>query len=184
MYGLGMYIFFPTFSLKVDTATDCHLQYAPLGRTTTLADLDYVQPKFFQDSSASAAVPLPVTIEPEANVGLPSSYSSRYPKKPPMPPTPIYDLSNLPPPEYSISLKDLDKEELIQRLYSLEHATNSGTGKAVSAPVPLECMTQVNIINKLYRPNSILSPICPCNTSDPFNIKLHWTAEELHCITG
>jgi hypothetical protein len=101
-----------------------------------------------------------------------------------MPPTPIYDISNLPPPEYSISLKDLDKEELIQRLYSLEHAPNSGTGKAVSAPVPLKCTTQENIINKLHRPNSILPPIRPCNTSNPSNTKLHWTAEELHCITG
>jgi hypothetical protein len=95
MYGLGMYVFFPTFILKVDTATNCHLQYAPLGQTTTLADLDYVQQKFLQDSSAFAAVPLPVTIEPEDDVDL-TSYSSHYPKKTPMLPTPIYDLSNLP----------------------------------------------------------------------------------------
>jgi hypothetical protein len=85
---------------------------------------------------------------------------------------------------HTISLKDLDKEELIQRLYSLEHAPNSGTGKAVSTPIPLECMTQENIINKLHHPNSILSPICPCDMSNPSNTKLHWTAEELHCITG
>jgi hypothetical protein len=183
MYGLGMYVFFPTFILEADTATNCHLQYAPLGWTTTLADLDFVKPKFLQDSSAYAAVPLPVTIEPEDNVDLPS-YSSHYPKKPPTPPTPIYDLSNLPPPEYSISLKDPDKEELIQRLYSLEHAPNSGTGKVVSAPVLLECMTQKNIINKLHRPNSILPPIHPCNTSNLSNTKLHWTAEERHRITG
>jgi hypothetical protein len=183
MYGLGMYVFFPKFILEVDTATDCHLQYAPLGWITTLVDLDYVQPKFLQDSSTSAAVPLPVTIEPEDNIDIPS-YSSNYPKKPPMPPTPIYDLSNLPPPKYSISLKDLDKEELIQWLYSLEHAPNSGTGKVVSAPVPPECMTQENIINKLHRPNLILPPIRPCDTSNPSDTKLHWTAEELHRITG
>jgi hypothetical protein len=183
MYGLGMYVFFPTFILKVDTATNCHLQYAPLGQTTTLADLNYVQPKFLQDSSAFASVPLPVTIKPEDNVDLPS-YSSHYPKKPPMPPNPIYNLSNLPPPEYSISLKDLDKEELIQRLYSLEHAPNSGTGKAVSTPILFECMTQENIINKLHCNNSILPPIHPCNTSNPSNTKSHWTAEELHRITG
>jgi hypothetical protein len=183
MYGLGIYVFFPTFILEVDTATDCHLQYAPLGWTTTLADLDYVQPKFLQDSSASAAVPLLVTIEPEDDVDLPS-YSSHYPKKPPTPPTPIYNLFNLPPPEYSISLTDLNKEELIQRLYLLEHAPNSDTGKEVSAPVPLECMTQENIMNKLHCPSSILPPIRPCNTSNPSDTKLHWTAEELHHITG
>jgi hypothetical protein len=143
-----------------------------LGWTTALADLDYVQPKFLQDSSASATVPLPVTIKPEDNIDL-LSYSSHYPKKPPTPPTPIYDLFNLLPPEYSISLKDLDKEELIQWLYLLKHALNSGTEKAVSAFVPLECMTQEVIINKLHCPNSILPFIRPCNTSNPSDTKSH-----------
>jgi hypothetical protein len=45
-------------------------------------------------------------------------------------------------------------------------------------------MTQENVINKLNRPNSILPPICPCNTPNPSNTKLHSTAEELHCIIG
>jgi hypothetical protein len=31
MYGLGFHVFFPTFIIKVDTATDCHLHYAPVG---------------------------------------------------------------------------------------------------------------------------------------------------------
>jgi hypothetical protein len=95
-----------------------------------LAELDYVQPKFLYDSSASPAVPLPATIEPEDDIDL-SSYASHYPKKPPTPPTSIYNLSTLLPPEYSISLKDLNKDKLsIQRLYSLEHANNSDPGKA------------------------------------------------------
>jgi hypothetical protein len=46
MFGLRMYVFFLMFIPKVDITTDCHLQYAPFGWTTTLADLDYVQPKF------------------------------------------------------------------------------------------------------------------------------------------
>ena len=46
MYGLGMHVFFPTFIIEVDTATDCHLRYAPIGRQGRLPDLDYVQPKF------------------------------------------------------------------------------------------------------------------------------------------
>jgi hypothetical protein len=172
MYGLGMCVFFSTCILEVDTTTNCHLQYAPLGWTTTLADLDYVQPKFLQDSPAFAAVPLPITIELEDNVDLPS-YSSHYQKKPPMLPTPIYDLSNLLPPEYSINLKDLDKQELIQRLYLLEHAPNFGTGKVFSAPVPHKCTTHDNIINKLHHPNSILPPIPPCDMSNPPDTKSH-----------
>jgi hypothetical protein len=48
MFGLGMHVFFPTFILEVDTTTDCHLHYAPIGRGARLPDLDYVQPKLAQ----------------------------------------------------------------------------------------------------------------------------------------
>jgi hypothetical protein len=66
MYGLGMYVFFPSFIIEVDTATNCHLRYQPLGRTLGLADLDYVQPKHTPSASTTAATPSPpVTIEPD-----------------------------------------------------------------------------------------------------------------------
>jgi len=53
MFGLGMHVFFPTFILEVDTATDCHLQYKPISRNTLLSNLDYVQPKSVPSKSAS-----------------------------------------------------------------------------------------------------------------------------------
>jgi hypothetical protein len=69
MYGLGMYVFFPSFIIEVDTATDCHLQYQPLGRTLGLADLDYIQPKHTPLASTTAATPSPpVTIEPDDSI--------------------------------------------------------------------------------------------------------------------
>jgi hypothetical protein len=40
MHNLGIYIFFPTFIVEVDTATDCHLSYEPIGRSGTLPSLD------------------------------------------------------------------------------------------------------------------------------------------------
>ena len=122
------YVFFPTFILEVDTVTNCHLQYAPLGRTTSLADLNYVQPKFLNDSSASTVSPLLVTLTPDDNVPHPVT---------PTPEEDVDPISNFPPPEYSISLQDLDRDELIQRLYSLEHAPTLAKGKAGLAPVCL-----------------------------------------------
>jgi hypothetical protein len=159
----------------VDTATNCHLQYAPLGLTTSLADLDFIQPKFLEDSSASTVSPLLVTLMPDDNIPRPVTLT---------PEDDVDPISDFPPPEYSISLQDLDRDELIQWLYSLEHAPTSAKRKAGLAPVPLECMTQENIINKLHRPNSILPPVRPCNTPNPSDTKSHWTAEELHHITG
>jgi hypothetical protein len=130
MYGLGMYIFFQTFILEVDTSTDCHLQYEPIGHSAKLADLDYVQPKKAKACSALVTVAPPidlVLVEPDKddNTDLPL-YASHYPKKPPSPPTLLYNLINLPPPAYSVSLKDLDCDKLIQQLYSLEHPLPAG----------------------------------------------------------
>jgi hypothetical protein len=63
-----MHTFFPTLILKVDTATDCHLQYKPIGRCTTLNQLDYVHPTSSTCQSASMAEapsPIPAIIKPE-----------------------------------------------------------------------------------------------------------------------
>jgi hypothetical protein len=42
--GIGIHVYFPTFVLLVDTSKDCHLAYKPLGRSTPLKTLHYVQP--------------------------------------------------------------------------------------------------------------------------------------------
>jgi hypothetical protein len=128
MYGLGMYVFFLLFILEVDTATDWHLQYEPIGCQTTLDQLDYVQPKFSCAPSATmakASSDLPTIIEPvDENTNNNSikapTYTSHWPKKPPVPSTPTFNLAKLPPPAYSIRLKDFDWDALIQRLYTLE----------------------------------------------------------------
>jgi hypothetical protein len=40
----GILIYFPTFILSVDTTSDCHLSYEPLGWTVPLCSLHYIQP--------------------------------------------------------------------------------------------------------------------------------------------
>jgi hypothetical protein len=101
MYGLGMYVFFSTFILEVDTATDCHLQYKPLGCSTGLPDLDYEWPKKANTRLAVVTVappttPILVEFDNKDNPKFPS-YASHYPKKPPSPPTVLYSLTNLSP---------------------------------------------------------------------------------------
>ena len=52
----GMFVYFPTFVLKVDTSVDCHLDYQHMGRSLALSDLDYVQPRCeLTDSPATAS---------------------------------------------------------------------------------------------------------------------------------
>ncbi len=174
-YGLGMYVFFPTFILEVDTATDCHLQYKPLGRSTGLLDIDYVQPKKATSHLALVTVAPPtalVLVEPDDkdNTKLPL-YASHYPEKPPSPPTLSYDPTNLPPLAYFVSLKDLDCDKLIQWLYLLKHPLPSI--KDYLAPPSLLCMMQDNIIQHLHHSGTTLPQVLPCNTPNELDTKLH-----------
>jgi hypothetical protein len=41
----GMHVYFPGAVLTVDTSSDCHLSYKPLGKTPGLSSLHYVQPR-------------------------------------------------------------------------------------------------------------------------------------------
>ncbi len=67
MHSLGMHVFFPSFIMEVKTATDCHLYYKPIGRACRLADLDYVQPKYVTNRSASATATTPVPPQPTSS---------------------------------------------------------------------------------------------------------------------
>jgi hypothetical protein len=184
MFGLGMYVFFPTCILEVDTAADCHLHYKPIGCHTTPDQLNYVQPKSLKHQSASTATaPLPTlaVIEPDNNdndADITPTYASHWPKKPPSPPVPKQDLTHLPPPAYSISLKDLDWEALIQQLYTLEATGQSPT------PPPLLPMSTDEIVCHLHPTGSQPPPIQPYDTPNASETKSLWTSEELHCITG
>ena len=190
MQGLGMYIFFPFFIVEVDTATNCHLSYAPIGRAATMSSLDYVQPIHARNSAfatASTPPPAPVVIEADDNDVPPDAlptYVSYWLKKPPAPPAPPVVLPVIPPPTYSIRLKDLTREELIQCLYSVKHAhcpANGNDFPAQRSPlVKLECMSDEEIIATLHQPHSRLPPVRPCDTHNALETKQAYTPEELH----
>ncbi len=44
-YETGMHVYFPGVVLTVDTSSDCHLSYKPLGKTAPLSSLHFVQPQ-------------------------------------------------------------------------------------------------------------------------------------------
>jgi hypothetical protein len=52
------------------------------------------------------------------------------------------------------------------------------------APSKLKCMSEDNIVTYLHHPDSCLSPICPCDTSNLSKSKTTYTPEEVHCLTG
>jgi hypothetical protein len=78
MHNLGIFVFFPTFILEVNTEMDCHLSCEPIGRMGKLPSLDYVQPMTIVSSlSTTMATPsAPTVIEDDDNAdAIPFSYT-------------------------------------------------------------------------------------------------------------
>ncbi len=180
MFGLGFHIFFPTFILKVDTATNCHLIYAPVGRSAGLPDLDYVQPKFPPKASASAtsaaSIP-PATIKPDDNKSSDNAvqeddvtYVPHWPKHPPsLSPTAIA-LNSITPTEFTKSLNNMTAAELTKLLFKEAAPTDSspldGQRKCKTSD-PLTCMDTKDIMELVHTQDSSPPPVRPCDTPNP-----------------
>ncbi len=66
----GFHVYFPTFILLVDTSSNCHLSYEPLGKSAPLRTLQYVQlccaARLYPSKTLAlslATTPLPMVIE-------------------------------------------------------------------------------------------------------------------------
>ena len=71
-YETGMHVYFPGVVLTVNTSSDCHLSYEPLGKTVALSLLHYVQPccpPVVYPTERSALLALP---HPSSDSSLPS----------------------------------------------------------------------------------------------------------------
>jgi hypothetical protein len=79
MHNLGIYIFFPTFIDKDDTATDCHLLYKPIGHSGKLPSLDYVQTKTVTTSTSNTtsmpSAPAVIEDDQDADNTIPVTYA-------------------------------------------------------------------------------------------------------------
>ena len=183
-----MFVYFPHFVLEVDTTTDCHLRYQPLGRTCGLSEVDYVQPKrptLIGAPTASDAATTPVTIPPDAIDTMPT-YVNHNPKQPPRPssPTNVIEIDDIQSniKDFSVSLKDLSREELIEKLYTFEQPAQDTT--APTPKVLLSTMSKEEIAKHLHSSEDSMPPIRSCDTPNGSDTKTHWTGEELHRITG
>ena len=166
MYCLGMHFFFPSFIMEVDTAMDCHLRYKPIGRDCRLVDLDYIQPKYITDKPVSATAAIPstqslATINPDDDPADLPTFGSYWPKHPPSPQHPPLDKSLLPPSTYTKSLADLERDELIQRLYLVEQNKQAPAKDKGKSMTLLDCMNQDKIITLLHHPNTMPPAIFP-----------------------
>jgi hypothetical protein len=84
-----MYVFFSSFIVEVNTATDCHLSYKPIGRSTPMLSLDYVQPiqtlSLASNTDANLSAPAVDEAYNKEDSYLPT-YDAHWPRKPHTPP--------------------------------------------------------------------------------------------------
>jgi hypothetical protein len=75
MHNLGMYIFFPSFIVEVNTSTNCQITYEPIGWSGTLSSIEYVQPISTGNSALATAEvpPSPPAIIADDNASIPDS---------------------------------------------------------------------------------------------------------------
>ena len=125
--------------------------------------------------------PASATIKPDKDLDAQPSFASHWPKRPPSPWHPPLDMSLLPTSSYTQSLKDLDQEELIQPLYTLDLQHNQPHRQAKgTSTAPLECMSTKAIVSTLHHSDTSPPAICPCDTPNALDTKYYFTAEELH----
>jgi hypothetical protein len=157
----GMHVYFPGVVLTVDTSLDCHLSYEPLGRTTVLSSLHYVQPRcppvvYPSERSALLACTRSQSRQKQASGvlvdGQPDAPS-------PLPVGPVIESPS--PSELSTDIHLL-----------------SG-----SLPL-LSTLPRDDIARLVHREGSTFPPVRPCDRANGSDTKTHWTSEELHRALG
>jgi hypothetical protein len=167
----GMLVYFPSFVLLADTSPDCTLSYEPLGWSSPLSTLHYVQPRCRPSLYPSELSPssytiskTPALIEDDASVGV-----SALPDAPSAPPV---DLAQVASQLQSIAASVLPPSAL---------ASPSPPLAPPKTPTLLSTMSPEEISRLLHHPDTSFPDVRMANAS---NTKTHWSLEEIHRIMG
>jgi hypothetical protein len=202
-HNTGMHVYFPGLVLSVDTSTDCHLTYEPLGKSAPLSTLHYVQPRcppttYPDKNSAFRATtdsPAPVLVKNDdglvvldsvsPRLGIPPavkspSFKSVVPKRGPVPKAPPFLANNIASISQHLKL-------LLDCLSGLADSPSPASTPPALKPVApklLLTLTPDEVARLIHCPGSLPPPFCPCYRSNGSNTKTHWTSEELHRALG
>jgi hypothetical protein len=202
-YHTGMHVYFPGVVLSVDTSTNCHLFYEPLGKLAPLSTLHYVQPRcpptiyldkdsaFWAKTDSSDPVlnegdcttvvrmnpPAPVVIEPTPTLLL---FHSIVPKRGPLPKVNPFSADNIATITQHLKL-------LSDHLSGIAASSSLGSSPQDSGPVAPKLLSSLSpneVVHLVHRPGSLPPLVRPCDWSNGLNTKTHWTSEELHRALG
>ncbi len=189
--------------LSVDTLTDYHLSYEPLGKSASLSTLHYVEPRcsptIYQDKGSAFRAttnssdpvlieddcktvvkmnpPAPVVIEPMPMLPL---FHSIVPKHGPLPK--IY-------PFFADDIATITQrlKLLLDRLSGIADSPSPDSSPQDSRPMAHKLLSSLSpneVVCLVHCLGSLPSPVRPCDWSNGSNTKIHWNSEELHCALG
>ncbi len=202
-YKTGMHVYFPGVVLSVDTSTNCHLSYKPLGKLAPFSTLHYAQPRcppiiyqdkgsaFWATTDSSDPVlfeddckmivkmnpPAPVVIEPTPMLPL---FHSIVLKRGPLPkvhPFFAYDIATI-----TQHLKLLSDH--LSGITASPSPDSSPQDSGPMAPKLLSSLSPDKVVRLVHRPGSSPPPVRPYDRSNGSDTKTHWTSEELHHALG
>jgi hypothetical protein len=164
--------------------------------------IQWLLPVWAPQATSEASLP-PITIKPDddANTDI-VTYMSHLPKHPPSPATLQIDLDTIMVTKFTKSLKDMNGVELAKLLFNIIAAKPTVPTLADSSIIPLQpaLISTASPTNPLAP--TLLSSMsmeiffCRCTmtavlycssalvTRQLSNSKMHWTAEEIHCVIG
>jgi hypothetical protein len=143
----------------------------------------------------------PVLIEDDSSPSIsPDELIWSYPQPkcptPWLPPTPMADFLSHAPLLVDLSTV-LDQFQLlvdaISSLKSQGDSPSSPLSRKLSQPAPddshpspvlASTMSQDEVMSLLHHAGSFLLPIFPCNMANASDMKMHWSAKELHQVMG
>ncbi len=204
-------MYFPKFILSVDTAVDCHLSFASLGRSAPLDTLQYVQPRcppvvypseVAPTLSYATPAPLPALVADNVSTA-PSVAISVPPTTSCVSPPAVVDSSSLPAASLDLSAISTQLRSLSDAVHRLTDSTTppvpASSVPASSAPPSsdhfggdtdasstrlLSTMTPDEIQSLLHHVGTTFPSVRPCDTANNSDKRTHWTSEELHRIMG
>jgi hypothetical protein len=160
-YKTGMHVYFPGVVLTVDTSSDCHLSYEPLGKTVTLSLLHYVQPWCPPVAYPTEHLALLTRTRAHLRRELLLEFSSKEMPEESTPSPTASGPSSIPLP-----------------LPSSDFLLPS------DSPTLLPTLSRDDITRLVHHAGSSLPPIRPCDRANGSDTKTYWTAEELHRALG
>jgi hypothetical protein len=200
----GILAYFPTFILLVDTTSDCHLSYEPLGWMVPLWNLHYIHPWCPPDlyhlevDPSTCIVSHDLMTIPNGPVLIEDNSTdvTSLALVPPVLPSSgnlAFEASTL--QSMSTLLQSLNESVCLLTsstplpstpLVSSPTMVPDSTAPPIpsSSPCLLSTMLRQDVICLLHHEGSTLPAVPPCNTANQSDTKTHWMAKELHCIMG